>query len=211
MKKFLSTVVSVLFVAGNVFSVEAKDIKVEEAQNWLNNTYSNSKGYKSLNIDGNPGTITSCALVSALQIELGIDPTGIFGPKTEEKFNSVCGSLKFGNRDSDKPYIRILQHGLFCKGYNPTEVSGNFGEKTSAAIIKLKKDAGFTDTKDATVDGMWMKAILSSDAYVCRNRGDKTICNIQRGLNREYSRYSGIIPCDGHYSRDTNKALISAF
>ncbi len=211
MKKSLSLVFGLLLISSNIFCVKAKDIKVEEAQVWLNNTYSTFKGYKSLEVDGNPGTITSNALVSALQIELGIEPTGIFGPKTEEKFNSLCGKLKFGDCDSDKPYIRILQHGLFCKGYNPTNVSGNFGERTSAAIIKLKRDAGFTNAKDSSVDGMWMKAILSSDAYVCRNKGDRATCDIQRSLNREYSRYSGIMPCDGHYSRDTNKALISAF
>ena len=56
----------------------------------------------------------------------------------------------------------------------------------------------------------WFKAILNSDAYVCVNHGDSQVRSIQQHLNRNYSSYTGIMPCDGHYSRDTNGALIFA-
>lgn len=45
---------------------------------------------------------------------------------------------------------------------------------------------------------------------MCVNHGDSQVRSIQQHLNRNYSSYTGIMPCDGHYSRDTNQALIFA-
>ncbi len=187
------------------------DQRVLETQKWLNATYDGRSGYTRIPENGVPGVVVSEALVTAVQIELGInEPTGYFGRQTAACFAEQCGKLVKGQQDTNKPYIKILQHALFCKGYNPTAVTGTFADKTAAAILKLKQDAGFSGTTDSSVDAMWFKAILSSDAYICVNKGDPKIRQIQQELNKGYYQYCGIMPCDGHYSRDTNEALIYA-
>jgi hypothetical protein len=48
--------------------------EVLTAQQWLNSTYGSNPNYEYVEETGLPGTATSEALVSALQIELGISP-----------------------------------------------------------------------------------------------------------------------------------------
>ena len=189
-----------------------QDDRVRDAQVWLNQTYSGHAGYTPVEETGIPGTLTSQALVEGLQIELGLPTvTGVFGDQTKAALDSQVGTLNIGSVDDGHNYVRLLQHALYCKGYNPTAVTGNFQDGTAYAINNLKYDAGFTDTKDPAVNSMWMKAILNSDAYVLVHKGDARIREIQQNLNRGYCNYCGIMPCDGIYSRDTNKALIFAW
>ncbi len=55
-----------------------------------------------------------------------------------------------------------------------------------------------------------MKALLSMDQFKLVNGGDETIRQIQQKLNNKYEDYTGLIPCDGLYGRQMNKALIIA-
>jgi len=185
------------------------DEKVLEAQKWLNKTYRGKTGYVSIKEDGKAGICLSERLVCALQIELGTSKvTGVFGPETKGKFKKECGKLKLGDEDKSKPYIKILQHGLFSKGYNPTAVTGKFGEKTASAVLKLKNNAGFGNTKDSSVNEIWMEAILNSDSYNLVRNGDQKVREIQQMLNKRCYEYCGIKPCDGHASKDTNIGII---
>jgi peptidoglycan hydrolase-like protein with peptidoglycan-binding domain/uncharacterized protein YxeA len=144
---------------------DCNDQKVLEAQQWLNRTYAGKKGFSPVPEDGKPGVILSQTFVSALQIELGIsDPTGTFGDVTKAAFDSQVGTLRIGSKDQGKNFVRLLQHALFCKGYSPTAVTGEFGEGTAGAVRSLKADAGIS-TSDESVNSMWYKAILNSDAY----------------------------------------------
>ncbi len=192
--------------------IDGIDERVRDAQRWLNQRYGGKPGYTNIPEDGVPGTRVASAFVTGLQIDLGIpQPTGIFGDATKAAFNAQIGSLNLGSQDSaDKPYVTMLQHAMFCKGYSPGSVNGIFGPNTSSGILKMKSDAGFIGASDSSVDSMWFKAVLSSDAYVVVNNGDPKIRNAQQYLNRNYYNYFGIEPCDGHYSRDTNKAVIYA-
>lgn len=189
------------------------DERVKDAQRWLNARYGGKHGYTIIPEDGVPGTRVASAFVKGLQIDLGIaEPTGIFGNATKAAFDRQIGTLNYGSTDSgDKQYVTMLQHAMFCKGYNPGSVSGNFKDNTSSGIINMKHDAGFADANDSQVDSMWFKALLSSDAYKSVNGGSIKIREAQQYLNRNYYRYFGIGPCDGHYSRDTNKAIIYAW
>ncbi len=55
-----------------------------------------------------------------------------------------------------------------------------------------------------------MKALLSMDQFKKVNGGDTTIRQIQKKMNNKYEDYIGLIPCDGVYGRQMNKALIIA-
>lgn len=55
-----------------------------------------------------------------------------------------------------------------------------------------------------------MKALLDMSAFKLVSGGDSRIRQIQQNLNRDYNDYIGLMPCDGLYGRDTNKALIYA-
>ena len=184
------------------------DARVKDAQVWLNQTYTGKPGYTPIPENGVPGTVTSEAFVEGLQIELGMsNVTGTFGDQTKAAFDSQVGALSVGSSDSDNHFVQLLQHALFCKGYSPTQVTGNFLDGTANAVLAVKHDAGFS-TSDPTVDSMWYQAILNSDAYVLISGGDPKIREMQQDLNRKYNAYCGIMPCDGWYSRDTNAALI---
>lgn len=181
------------------------DQKVLAAQEWLNATYSGKPGYTPITADGITGQGTVKALIIALQNEIGISsPNGTFGPAT----TSACPTLSKNSQASPSNIVRILQHGLFCKGYNPSAVTGTFGDNTEAAIKKIQADAGLSAT--GIVMPILFKAILNTDPMVLASNGNTTIRSIQQYLNNNYNAYFDLIPCNGIYERNTNKALIYA-
>ena len=181
------------------------DERVKEAQIWLNETYHGRKGFSDIEPDGRPGVAVMETLVVALQIELGIsNPTGYFGDATAAAYNKHI--LKYGDRDSNMNLVRILQHALFCKGYNPTAVSGYFGDETLKAVKKVQTDAGFSAASlTNTLTAKVFKQILSSDALVLVAGGDSMIRKIQQAMNRDYSHLFDLIPCDGKYNAENLK------
>ncbi|WP_375026999.1 glycoside hydrolase domain-containing protein [Actinomadura sp. GTD37] len=64
---------------------------------------------------------------------------------------------------------------------------------------------------DATMPKVF-KGLLNMDAYVVVSGGSGTIRTIQRWMNARYihRRNFFVIPCDGHFSRDVQKALMLA-
>ncbi|MCR5608939.1 MAG: DUF1906 domain-containing protein [Lachnospiraceae bacterium] len=199
-----TVIISVCIGIGTSHKSKAYDVKVLEAQQWLNATYTGKKGYVVIPEDGVIGQGTVKALIRALQIETGDSaPDGIFGNGTIKRCPTVASS-----NDASENVIKILQYGLFCKGYNAGAVNGEYHDNTKAAVNKLQTDAGFEP--DGIVTPQWFKAILNTDAMVLIKGGDKNIRTVQQYLNRNYYQYVGIKPCDGVYSRDTNKAMIYA-
>ena len=182
-----------------------RDQMIEITQRWLNDTYTGRHGYNTIVVDGKTGWTTIKALIRALQIEIGIsEPNGVFGPTTA----SLCPTLSINSDSTNikiKNQIFILQGALYCKGYNPGGFIGVFGPNTQKAIKRFQQDAGLLN-KDGIVNALIFKALLNMDAFV--NVGDPKIRIAQQGLNREYYKYIGLIPCDGRYGRETNKALI---
>lgn len=193
---------------GNIKDKEFKgDPKVQEAQQWLNNTYTGKYTYVPIKDDGTTGNSTVKALTIALQIELGIGSSsnGNFGPATAAK----CPTISMNNPGSNSNIVRILQHALFCKGYGAYDDYGKFGSKTEKAVKELESDAGLDPT--GVVTPMIFQAILNTDALKASfMHGDGVIRGIQQQLNKKYNKYFGIMPTDGVYSRSTNKALIYA-
>ena len=186
----------------NVNSDFKWDERVKDAQEWLNDTYTGKAGYTPIAEDGIIGAGTVKALIIALQIEEGEKPDGIFGNGTKAK----CPEMSEGYVDGTHNFCRILQHGLFCKGYSPLLVTGVFGPNTKSAVQEIQANAGITQT--GIVDGKLMKQILSLDSLV--NKGDAKLREIQQALNGTYLEYFDIIPTDGLPSRGLAKGLIYA-
>ena len=189
------------------FSILKGDIKVLAAQKWLNETYTGKFTYTPVEEDGIIGSATIKALIIALQIELGIgnNSSGFFGPATA----SMCPEISKSNPGNNSNIIKILQHGLFCKGCAAYDSYGTFGEFTEMAVKKVESDAGLEPRGIATP--IIFKAILNMDNLRLNfYRGDSNIRFIQQTLNKKYNKYFGIMPTDGIYCASTNKALIYA-
>lgn len=193
------------------------DIMVEKTQRYLNAMYGGDSRYEMIpeSVYGKTGWTTIYALTRALQIELGIQNTAdSFGPTTIAKFNERFpnGVQQQANGETTTNRIyAIIQGACWCKGYS-TGASGiteNFYGGTGGAIQRLKADAGIADTT-STVTLNVMKALLSMDQFVLVSGGHESIRTVQQRLNRKYEDYIGLIPCDGLYGRQMNKAMIIA-
>ena len=192
------------------------DAMVLKTQQWLNKTYEGKTGYGSrIPESGFTGWTTIYALTRALQIELGITSTANnFGPSTISKFNARFpnGIQQQSISDETESNIyAIIQGACWCKGYSTGagDITKHFYSGTGSAINQLKTDAGCVD-KSSTVTLNVMKALLSMDQFKKVNGGDTTIRQIQKKMNNKYEDYIGLIPCDGVYGRQMNKALIIA-
>ncbi|MFD5829340.1 glycoside hydrolase domain-containing protein [Lentzea sp. NPDC060358] len=182
-----------------------------EAQQWVNATYGAVPGYERCEENGRTGWATMYSLTRGLQHELGItELSDSFGPTTMARV-AAQGPINQGYT-ANANIVRIVQHGLFCKGYDAGDTrSGRFHSGTTAAVSSLKTDVGLSGS-DGTVDPKIFKAILNMDAYVLLAGGRQRVQAIQRWLNGRYLNRSTffVIPCDGIYSRDVQQALMKA-
>ena len=184
------------------------DIKVKETQQWLNSTY---PGVISVAEDGITGWGTVRGLIKALQIELNVAADGILGDATLSAFSPLSPSS-----DSDVPtinrQIHILQGALYCKGQglDPVYFNGVYTTSTLNAVKKLQMYAGLSAAEQTGVaDAEVMEALLNMDAYTLLQNGDSNIRTIQQSLNNKYHTTIGLIPCDGIFTKRTQRALIS--
>lgn len=182
---------------------------VLRAQQWVNGTYGNRAGYVRAPEDGRTGWPTMYALTRALQLELGITATSdTFGPTTLSTLASKYGLV---SATAPANIIKIIQSGLYCKGYYGEDISGVWGAVTTNSIAQLRTNMGFTEVSNL-VSPKVFKALLTMDAYVVVENGSTEVRNVQQWMNRKYVNESWfyIIPADGHPSRDVAKALIYA-
>lgn len=183
------------------------DPKVLEAQRWVNSTYGSVPGYERCAETGVTGWAVMFSLTRALQHELGITAlSDSFGPTTLAKL-AERGDVSPGYT---KPNIvRIAKYGLFCKGYSAGDTSnGGYDNGLYEAVRDLKSNIGFTS--DGYIQPKIFKAILNMDAYVLLSGGRVEVRDVQRWLNATYITKSTffVIPCDGHFTRDVQIALI---
>jgi peptidoglycan hydrolase-like protein with peptidoglycan-binding domain len=185
------------------------DPKVLEAQQWVNSTYSSVPGYERCAETGVTGWGVMFSLTRALQHELGITTlSDTFGPTTLGKL-AERGDVGYGYSHAN--IVRIAKYGLFCKGYWAGDTSnGVFNGDLYGAVRDLKANIGFV--ADGFISPKVFKAILNMDAYVLLSGGRSEVRDIQRWLNATYINRSTffVIPCDGHYTRDVQVALMRA-
>ncbi|GAA1021661.1 hypothetical protein Aple_072450 [Acrocarpospora pleiomorpha] len=195
------------------------DQMVLMAQQFINKVYGSLAGMPHVAEDGQTGWATMYALTRCLQYELGITSlSDNFGPTTlatlTARYPSIDGSTSGASR-----IIRIIQAGLYCKGYDGGDVdtfnlpSGNYNGRVATAVQQLKSNAGVADTfPGAAMVPKLFKALLTMDAYVVVGNGSGIVRSIQQWMNASYVQRANffLIPCDGFFSRDVQKALMLA-
>ncbi len=184
---------------------------VLNAQRWVNQTYGSVPGYVATSEDGRTSWSAMHSLTRALQHELGLPADQLsdsFGPTTLSLVVSKYGEI--GDK-SPENIIMIVQCGLYCKGYDGDELNGVYTSDTRNSILSMRSNMGFTDGRTA-LSPKEFKALLTMDAYVVVENGSTSVRSVQQWMNRKYYAQSWffIIPCDGHFSRDVQKALIYA-
>lgn len=190
---------------------------IEKIQTWLNETYKDSPGYNPIEVTGLPGWDTTNAMLIAYQIEDGVS-TSIINNETSsgiydftgEGFSPISSSTDFSIQ-SNKNRLMILQGAFYVKGINPGPFGPTYNPEFSNAVSTLQSNAGIGAT--GVADLLVVKALLSMDAFTVLPQygGIAEIAEIQRTLNAQYAYDMGsLIPCDGVYGRDLNKALIYA-
>ena len=183
------------------------DQLVLDTQQWLNSTYGDVDGFGSVPENGLTGWDTIYGLTRGLQHELGItDLVDNFGPTTAKLFDEIADDIVPGYSGN---IAYIIQGGFWCKGIDPAAFDGKFTSDTASAVTTMKEYAGLSDTS-GTLDSQFMAALLNMSAFTLVADGYEKIRTMQQQLNHDYLAYTGILPCDGVYQRDTNTALIYA-
>ncbi|CAD5902062.1 conserved hypothetical protein [Carnobacterium maltaromaticum] len=182
------------------------DAWVFEVQEWLNKTYGNTAGFGSVPEDGRTGWPTVYGLIRALQIEMKLPSLADnFGPSTMAKWDSeVTPNLKIGFKSN---YVKIIDGAFRCKGFGYGKFSNIFESENELTIKNFNQAAGFKDGNER-FSSKWAKALFDMSAFRLVSGGKAKTQEIQQYLNRTYSNYTGILPCDGIYQRQTNEALI---
>lgn len=188
------------------------DEMVLATQKWLNKNYINKHGFNRVEENGRTGWDTVYGLLRALQIEMGIaEPSDNFGPSTTRLYNNKPIQAPNNSTVTDNRFA-ILQGALWCKGYDPKHygsLDNHYDQSVIDAVAQLQEDAGLA-SNGKVINSDLMKALLSMDQFriIPGSSGSDTVRQFQQMLNRGYSNYFGIIPCDGLYDRKTNEASI---
>lgn len=187
------------------------DQMVLQAQKWVNATYGSKAGYNKCTEDGSTGWQTIYSLTRALQIELGItSPSDNFGPTTMTK---LIAHGDVGITSPNRNIRIIAEAALYCKGYSGGGLDGEFGPQTQLGLILLSEDMGLgRPSVVMVVTPKMFKALLNMDAFVLTSGGSAEIRTCQKWLNATYSNRGQyfIGPCDGHFSRNVQTALVLA-
>jgi peptidoglycan hydrolase-like protein with peptidoglycan-binding domain len=189
------------------------DEMVRRAQTFVNTAYAGKLGIDRVPETGVTGWTTMFALTRALQYELGITAlSDTFGPTTLNTLQTKYPRLNSGTVPSEN-FCRIIQSGLYCKGYDGGEIDGKYNERVQASMTRLKQDMGVDFAfPGSDLTPKVFKGLLNMDAYITVNGGSDAIRAVQRWLNGEFvnRRDFNIIPCDGHHSRDVAKSMLYA-
>lgn len=188
---------------------------VLKAQKFINSTYNNGAtiGIKAIPENGLTSWGVMYALTRALQYELGLKTLSDgFGPTTlstlQSKFPVINASTK-----APVNIIKIIQAGLYCKGYSGGNIDGVFNASVQASVSQLKKDMGVLGSyPGAGIEPKVFKGLLNMNPYILIAGGDPVIRQIQQWLNGRYvkRRDFQIIPAEGYHSRTVAQCMLFA-
>ncbi|MFF4273413.1 glycoside hydrolase domain-containing protein [Streptomyces sp. NPDC001536] len=185
------------------------DQMVIEAQKFINSY--NVAGIPKVEENGRTGWPVMFALTRALQHELGITAlSDSFGPTTLATLQSRHPVINAGTRH--EKILKIVQSALYCKGYDGGGIDGTYNDSVAASVRELKQNMGVDGAFADGVAPKVFKALLTMDAYVVIEGGSELTRAVQQWMNGRYvgRRNFFIVPCDGHFSRDVQKALMFA-
>lgn len=187
------------------------DEMVELAQRFINSY--DVAGIPQVEVNGRTSWKVMHALTRALQYELGItELSDGFGPTTLSALRSRFGACVDGSTRHGNVY-RIAQSGLYCKGYDGGGIDASYNDRVVDSVIGIKSDMGVGGAfPGGGLEPKVFKALLTMDPYVRVGDGTEAVRGIQRWLNGRYvgRREFFVCPCDGHFSRDVQKALVFA-
>lgn len=186
------------------------DPLVYQAQVFIN-SYS-VPGIPRVTADGETKWDNMYALTRILQHELGITSlSDTFGPLTMSTLTTKYPLL---TQQSQAPMaiIKIVQSAMYCKGYNAGGLDGIYGAGLEAGLSGLKTNMGISAAVPIGLTPKIFKALLTMDAYVVIGAGTAAVRSVQQWLNARYLSRANffIIPCDGSFSRDVQKAHVAA-
>ncbi|MGA5360833.1 glycoside hydrolase domain-containing protein [Streptomyces purpurascens] len=187
-----------------------RNAMVLRAQRFVNSVYGSRIG-TTVEETGEADWATMYALTRALQYELGITAlSDNFGPTTLSTLTAKYPVLDADTVPSPD-FCRVIQSGLYCKGYDGGDLDGTYGARTRAAVTRLKTDMGVEQALPG--DGLTpkvFKALLTMDSYVLGGSGTRQVREVQRWLNGRYIGRQDFfaVACDGRVSRDTARALV---
>ncbi|MFI8219843.1 glycoside hydrolase domain-containing protein [Streptomyces sp. NPDC085932] len=185
------------------------DQMVIEAQKFINSY--NVGGIPKVEENGRTGWAVMFALTRALQYELGITAlSDSFGPTTLATLQSRHPVIDAGTRH--EKILKIVQSALYCKGYDGGGIDGTYNSLVAASVRELTQNMGVDGALADGVTPKVFKALLTMDAYVVTEGGSELTRAVQQWMNGRYvgRRNFFIVPCDGHFSRDVQKALMFA-
>ncbi|WP_413537320.1 glycoside hydrolase domain-containing protein [Enterococcus malodoratus] len=184
---------------------QIRDTWVLEVQEWLNKTYKDQTGFGSVPENGKTGWDTVNGLIRAIQIEMGLTPANNFGDGTKAEWDKqVVDKLKDGYKHN---IVKIIDGAFRCKGMGNGKFDTTYNASNAGAIREFRENAGF-DRDFEKFDSIWAKALFDMSAFTLVTGGNGGTREMQQKLNRKYSKWTGILPCDGIYQRATNTALI---
>ncbi|EHN79283.1 glycoside hydrolase domain-containing protein [Streptomyces coelicoflavus] len=190
------------------------DEMVRAAQQFINTTYDDGAklGISRLDENGQTSWTVMYALTRALQYELGISGlSNNFGPTTLSTLQSKYPNIHASGAPEN--IVRIVQAGLYCKGYDGGGIDGTYSERVQDSVLSLKSDMGvdFAYPGGDVVPKVF-KGLLNMDPYVTVNGGSEQIRAVQQWMNGEFvnRRDFYIVPCDGHHSRTVATAMLYA-
>ncbi|MDX3315110.1 DUF1906 domain-containing protein [Streptomyces sp. ME08-AFT2] len=187
-----------------------RDAMVLKAQRFVNSVYGSRTG-TTVEESGEADWATMYALTRALQYELDITPTSdSFGPGTLSTLTA-----KYPKLDQDTvpspDFCRLIQAGLYCKGYDGSDLDGTYGARVQAAVTRLKTDMGVEKAfPGSDLTPKVFKALLTMDAYVVTGSGSDQVRGVQRWLNGRYVNRQDyfVVASDGQVSGATFKGLL---
>ncbi|MEU6306458.1 glycoside hydrolase domain-containing protein [Streptomyces chartreusis] len=185
------------------------DQMVVEAQKFINSY--DVAGIPKVEENGRTGWAVMFALTRALQYELGITSlSDSFGPTTLATLQSRHPVIGAGTRH--EKILKIVQSALYCKGYDGGGIDGTYNDSVAASVRELTQNMGVDGVFPDGVSPKVFKALLTMDAYVVIEGGSELTRAVQQWMNGRYvgRRNFFIVPCDGHFSRDVQKALMFA-
>jgi peptidoglycan hydrolase-like protein with peptidoglycan-binding domain len=143
------------------------DTMVLQAQQFINSTYNNgvTLGISKLNENGTTSWSAMYALTRALQYELGITAlSDSFGPTTLSTLQSRYPRLDDSTVPSTK-MCKIIQAGLYCKGYDGGGIDGVYGPRVKTSVAKLKSDSGLSSAYlGSSIEPKVFKGLLTMDS-----------------------------------------------